>query len=883
MRKLFVLLTLLFSLTSIAQELSKTEISDFKAQGNDLISYLEFTLNSIGDTELSAKEKDIMISESFLKMFRDAKVQVEDDLDVRRETVTNKDVQAYLKDVDFFFRNASFTFNILSVSIQTDEKGKPFLLANVLRTLKAVDLKGDTFKNDQQRFIEISIDSDKRDLKIASIYTTKLNENEENMRWWNLLPTAWKSILGRRALLSDSISFSSVVQITPNYVLLNSRPSANPAEETRMEAAAIKYDTLWVNDKKNKTQREAVFAALNQILEITDLNISGETEIFDLEPVSKLSNLRTLDVSSTQIENIYPARNLIKLQNLNCSNTAISALDALVFSMNITVLNIANTAVSSISSLANLTNLKILTISNAPIEEISACSEMNQLEDLRMRNTRITDLSPLLNLSSLNYMDLSDNEQLYSLDALKELKHLKVLYCNNTQINDLKPLASLENLETLYCENSEITSLDGLQNLKNLKKVYCDNSMLGRQKAVEFMKNHPSVLVVYESKQLQMWWDELSDAWKNVFSQIVKLDKNLTKEQLHQITTIKEINISGNKEIYSLVPLEKLKYLQKLNASSTAITSIDGIGEAREMQKLDLSHNAISQVYALENLNLIEELSLANCPIDNLKPLQGLINLKKLDISTTEITDLSALEKLNSLHYLNADNTKINPQAFIDFGESKKDILILYKSKELQSWWENLSFDWKEIFRTAQMWTTQTPNYDELHRLIRMESIEIKDNRAIENLVPLEELQHLRKLKINDTKINDVSPLANLHFLQELDLSRNPIMDLLPLQGLKNLEYIYLNNTPVKTLLWTLHLSKLRILDISGTGIKSIKELSNAVHLEKLIAYNTKISSIKPLEGLPNLILLKIYNSNISPKKVDVFKLKYPDCAIDFY
>ncbi|MBN1650580.1 MAG: hypothetical protein JW857_04575, partial [Bacteroidales bacterium] len=152
MSRIFVILGVFLTLNSFAQKLNRVEVTDFKKDGQELITYLEFTLNAIGDNELSPKEKDIIISESYLKMFRDAKVQIEDDLDASRETVTNKDVQAYLKDVDFFFRYAHFTFNVLSIDLQSDEDGSPFLLTNILRTLEAVDLKGDTIYNDQQRF-----------------------------------------------------------------------------------------------------------------------------------------------------------------------------------------------------------------------------------------------------------------------------------------------------------------------------------------------------------------------------------------------------------------------------------------------------------------------------------------------------------------------------------------------------------------------------------------------------------------------------------------------------------------------------------------------------------------------------------------------------------
>lgn len=894
MRRIFVFLSVLLTLNSFAQGLSSEEVADFKTEGEDLISYLEFTLNAIGTNELSPKEKDIIISESFLKMFRDDKVQVEDDLDASRETVTNKDVQAYLKDVDFFFRTATFTFNILSIDVQIDENDKPFLLCNILRTLEAVDLHGDSLYNDQQRFVEIELDSDKRDLKIASIYTTKLNENEENIRWWNLLPEAWKEVLGTRAVVSDSISFSSILMLDEDYfimepkeivetVLINDTSSFFYSEDGPFAyATTYTNDTIWLNDSTQFAQKEAVFKALNQILEISDLNISKNTDIIDLEPISQLSKLRTLNVSFTQIQDIYPARNLTKLHTLDCSNTFINSVDPLIYSMELTTLNISNSNIYDLEPLANLSNLKILDISNTEIDDLYYSIDMVALEDLKMRNTLIIDLEPLSALSKLNYLDISDNEQIESLEALKQLNQLRALYCNNTMVNNLAPLSALENLETLYCENSEITNLSGLEFLPNLKKVYCDNSLLGRQKAIDFMKEHPHILVVYESKQLQMWWNEIPETWKTIFAEIVELDSVPTKEQLHEITTIKEIDIASNAMIKSLLPLEKLKNLQKLNASNTSINSLDGIAEAREMRVLNFSNTNIERLYAIESLNLIEELAFSNCPIKDLNPLSSLVNLKQLSIENSQVDNIKALEKLQNLRYLKADNTLVGQQQFEDFIELKEDILLIYQSDELKTWWENLPSSWKSIFSTHMRWS-QEPKTEDLHKLIQIQNLEIKENRLVNNLNPIDKLRHLRTLKVNDTKITDVSPLKNLSYLKEADLSRNPITDLNSLQHLTNLKFIYLNNTPIDNLEWLLGLPQIKILDISGTEIKNLKELNNVIHLEKLIAYNTKINNIKPLEDLPDLVLLKIYNSKVSAKKIATFKQKNSKCAIDFY
>ena len=91
-----------------------------------MVNYLQETVNFIGDSDNYAQEKDIIFKESYSKIFRDDNVQVEDDLDENRGTSINKDIQAYLKDIDFFFDNVEFNFDIQSVTPQINEYGETF-------------------------------------------------------------------------------------------------------------------------------------------------------------------------------------------------------------------------------------------------------------------------------------------------------------------------------------------------------------------------------------------------------------------------------------------------------------------------------------------------------------------------------------------------------------------------------------------------------------------------------------------------------------------------------------------------------------------------------------------------------------------------------------
>jgi hypothetical protein len=180
MKKISLSLILFFLTLSItAQNLSDKDIKEYETQIYQMVNYLQETVNFIGDPDNYAQEKDIIFKESYSKIFRDDNVQVEDDLDENRGTTINKDVQAYLKDIDFFFDDVEFTFDIQNVTPQINELGETFFKVEMIRTIAGNTITGDSIHNSRSRFLEINLDTYKKELKIVSFYTTKPNAREE--------------------------------------------------------------------------------------------------------------------------------------------------------------------------------------------------------------------------------------------------------------------------------------------------------------------------------------------------------------------------------------------------------------------------------------------------------------------------------------------------------------------------------------------------------------------------------------------------------------------------------------------------------------------------------------------------------------------------------
>lgn len=892
-RSYFLLFLLLLGIyfPSQAQKLSSEEVSTYKKECADLINYLQFTLNSIGDNDLSPKEKDIIISESFLKLFRDSKVQIEDDLVPDREAVTNKDVQAYLKDVDFFFSKVIFSYKILSINILQDENNHEYFKIHSLRTLSGNTLQGDSIYNEQARFIEVAVNSDLRDLKIVSIYTTKLNEKEENIKWWNDLPISWKEILGEKQQFCDHIEFSCVLYIDQNFVLVD------PKEDTAflIDTSHDNYDSLLVNTPVSTIDtlhftNDSIKAyydlqienALNKIINTKELNISGRLDIFHLNPVSKLSSLQSLNLKGTLIDDLYPIRNLIDLQDLNVSHSQIKDIDALVYSMSLRNLDLSNTKVFSLEPIRNLNRIKVLNISHTMVDDIEALSDYHQLSDLRMQNTMVHELNVLENISSLSFLDI-DNTPVDQVEHLSKLENLKILSANNTLIKNLQPLSKLNNLSVLHCDNTEITSLKALDGKENLIKVYCDNTLLGKQKAIDFMRQNPHVLVVYESQKLKQWFQKLPPVWKEVFQKYVDIDvEEPTKEQLHQVSNITDLDLQDMR-LGTLEPLSQIEKLEKLNISHTDITSIEALYDLRYLSWLNMSHTIIDNISPLENNNTLEYLDISSSRITGLQALRESYSLNKLYIENTPIKSILAIQNLSGLMVLKADKTEVSDTQFLEFISKNPGCLVIYQSENLKKWWKSLSDSYKSVFSNIQSWNHLNPDNEELHNLVKRTKLTITNHRDIRSLNELRPFILLEELLINGCQVTDLTILSEFKNLKTLDLSQNPISDLGALKSLELLKSVNISNTSVEDLDWVIPLKNLQFLDISGTSIRKLNALSELPLLETLIAYNTRISKLKHIEGMKSLRVLKIYNTKVSSRNVDQFKLSNPACTVDYF
>ncbi|MCB0852305.1 MAG: leucine-rich repeat domain-containing protein [Bacteroidetes bacterium] len=838
-----------------------TSISEYKEQVRQLISFLEFNFNTIGDPLTSAREKEIIINQSYAKIFRDPNVQIEDDLAMYRSTVINKDIQAYLKDIDFFFKEVRFEFLIQEISHEVNESGNLYFKASMDRVLTGIDLDGDSVYDIKPRFVEVNLDPESRVLKIASIYTTKLSEKEDLTRWWNDLSFDWKQFFAENIAITDSLSMAEVIQMNDSLKI---------------------GDTLKLPDLQIVViDGSRLFGDLKRILQAKSIDLSDNPSLTDLQPIGKLSQLKELNISGTVLSDLTPIRNMTRLEVLHCENTRIKDLSPIKYSVNLREVICGNTEIADLSPVASFENLQKLDVSYTSVSNLAPLSSLKQLKELYIQQTQVNDLSPLVDLRKLEIFNCSYTGVI-NLNALANLPELQNLYCESTKVNSLAPLSNAMKLRLLFADGSAIDDLIPLVKLSGLRKVYCDQSRVTAKHANQFMRQNPQCLVIYDSEVLAQWWKELSGPWKKKFREMVETSETPSREELHQVAGITRMDLKNNSEIYSLEPLQKLTNLEELYCQGVKISDLKPIADLALLESLDISRTQVSDLSPLVYLKKLKELDCSFTKVDTIIPLAKLSNLEYVNLDGTGINELNSLTRLEELKRLYCDSTKIEEKLVKDFLQKRPDCMVVFQTSVLQDWWANLSAPWKNVIQ-AHTKIDLEPTREQLHQTILLNAISINNNLEINSLVPLRPFLRLNFLKINNTHLQDLTPLMGLTSLKVLDCAQNPIVDLGPLTGLNKLNYLNCQNTRVTTLEPLEGLFKLEEINCSGTQIHDLKPLQALTNLKQLDCSNTDVKKLDDLDELQGLNLVKCFNTKVSEKRIEKFKESHPNCEVVFY
>lgn len=803
-RSKLLLVVFVFGLCGTMKAQEFDSLSDPRIeQAKGMVQTMAYYFNLLGGKRASIGEKETIINESYLKLFANEKVQVEDDLQEDRSTVIYKDIQAYLKDIDFFFEEAYFEFQIDTVQKLLKDDNTPYYRVDLLRNLEAVSLGGDSVNTTKRRYVELNMDG-ANELKIASIYTTKISKEKQLREWWSSLTLEWKKVF-----------------------------------QTKL---GLFYDSLSTDELFN-------------LVTIDSLDISGNDLILDLEPIYQLTGLKHLKISNTWVNDLRPLLSINKLQSLDVSNTSVYDLQYLKYHKDIRKLNLSNSHVEDFSLLKNFDKLKELNLNGIAGTGLNFITELTGLEVLRLEDAK--------GLNNLDFSTLRQLKQLYlkngDLLAFRGtgLSQLSMLDISGTELTDLTNLQTLTGLETLRIENTGITELEGIIGLSRLKVVYANGTSLS-DASVEHFNAQSKALLITNSDQLMAWWNGLPGPLKTRLSDPMGTYQPAV-EQLSALARIDSLDAS-NAGLKSLEPLSRFQSLKYLSLNGNRLSKLDGSMLSSKLIALSLNDTDINQVSNLERLSNLEMIEARNTGLTDLTPFGNLPRLQVLDldgssIAREEVADLIKKRPLLKIRFRSAELTKwwdgLAPSLKREFAENAKisnrpdadELHTLIAREELK-------------FQSISLTESFNASLELFYRLKSIEFQRVKLN----SINDLPDLPHLEGLALLQMPVSDLTGLALKYpELKQLNISNTAVEDLRPLSGLTTLELLNCSGTNVKRFRGLEGLQNLREIDCSNTKVFRLDRLTELKNLQKITCFNTGLRQNdidKLLESLPDVEII---------------------------
>lgn len=119
----------------------------------------------------------------------------------------------------------------------------------------------------------------------------------------------------------------------------------------------------------------------------------------------------------------------------------------------------------------------------------------------------------------------------------------------------------------------------------------------------------------------------------------------------------------------------------------------------------------------------------------------------------------------------------------------KVAILIVNKkyTKNLFGWYENMSITEKKLFNTFLPYDL---NNSEIKDLLRLEIVDCKDNISVIDLQPLTRLNNLQSINCSNTNISNLDSLTNAYSLKNISMNHTYVDNINPLYNLPYLEEV---------------------------------------------------------------------------------------------
>ena len=212
--------------------------------------------------------------------------------------------------------------------------------------------------------------------------------------------------------------------------------------------------------------------------------------IASVEPLAPLAQLEILYLKQNGISDISPLKELINLRQLDVSgNYEIKDISSVTNMDKLETLDISINSVSDLSPVAGLESLERMNASSNQLTWLPDMSGMTSLKALDLSKNQLTDVSALAGLSGLQELNLSGNDSLTDVRTLSGLTGLKkeATYMPTEQMKedlfaaiDVNKLFLVFNISKMTVKDIPAveSALEAYRKLTDEQKTYIDSKMV---------------------------------------------------------------------------------------------------------------------------------------------------------------------------------------------------------------------------------------------------------------------------------------------------------------------------------------------------------------------------------------------------------------------
>jgi len=583
-------------------------------------------------------------------------------------------------------------------------------------------------------------------------------------------------------------------------------------------------------------------------LEFIDLYYSKKLD--NIKPLSKLKNIKLIDITSTQINSLKGLENSVNIHGVKAVDTPIKNLDGLVNAKNIYCINVEGCKnLENIEGIKNSVKLKEIILTNC-----SSLASLNGLENC-------TDLRSI----SLSGSGISN------LDSLTNCK--KIFNNNNPKWDEetnewSSGTGSQNNPFWGITESVDKVGYGNLYQAKYISEIsreYYPDRDWGDPTLNEFqIEECPNLESVEGIKNsgIQVLLINGCPSIKNIdylseFSllQCCDFTDNANLESVASLSGLNLLDVLILKKCYKVKPkprfllmdsFEKVnEYLSKFKKNESEI-KLDSSDKAtsEKLEKLLLSDDYSNIELGLELANSISDKDIFDFLLEDVKFIGNKIvpNSKFLGNDKTKKFRDYALEGLISIA---PDSCKI-----------AKEIKESFKVKQLSG--SNitslLSVSGFSNLEQLQINDTNISTVTDLSRLKKLKKLVFVNNSELKNLSGIVGLNNLEALAFkNCNQLSDLNYISGFDKLSVLQINECGITSTLGLKDLPVLKSInFNNNNNLKDITEIGQINSLKNVTLSGC--QNIKSLDSLTKLSNLLFLRVDKHNLETLEGISSLI-----------------------------